>query len=68
MVITITNPTDRDAAKRSWRKIEQLIPTINKMLHFKLQAKVPTEATQGRAALAESRRMLTIKEIKEFRR
>jgi len=38
------------------------------MLHFKLQAKVPIEATQGKAALAESRRMLIIKEIKEFRR
>ena len=45
---------------------------INKVLHFKLQVKAPTEATQGKAehktALSESRKMLKIKEIKEFRR
>lgn len=75
--MTITNSTDKDAAnksthKRSLRKIDQLIPKINKVLHFKLQVKAPTEATQGKAehktALSESRKMLKIKEIKEFRR
>jgi hypothetical protein len=68
MVMTITNSTDKDAARRSLREIDRIILEITKVLHFKLQAKVPTEATQGTAALSESRRMLKIKEIKEFRR
>ena len=66
--MTITNSRDKDAARRSLRKVHQLIPKINKVLHLKLQAKAPTETTQGRTVLSECRKMLKIKEIKEFRR
>ena len=72
MVMTIANSTDRDVAKKAKiKRIDQLMPEINKVPHFKLQPKAPTGTandTQGKIALAEFRKMLKISEIKEFRR